>query len=159
MVSVYKALDEKQIEKLSIKDKFKHYKEELDVEIELRYFNWALNSEDYWDRQIHVDVKLKDGYVIEKYTKSGFGEFGYIKPGDTETKDIYRNGENHRVRWSVCCHDVRLPNRSTGKTAFPIVGPENGLQEINSGHLSNLGSNPVCLAKLLKGFSKSHVRI
>ena len=90
MVSIYKALDEKQIEKLSIKDKFKHYKEELDVEIELRYFNWALNSEDYWDRQIHVDVKLKDGYVIEKYTKSGFGEFGYIKPGDTETKDVYR---------------------------------------------------------------------
>ena len=90
MVTVYKALDEKQTEKINIKDKFKHYKEELDVEIELRYFNWALNSEDYWDRQVHLDIKLKDGYVVEKYMKSGFGEFGYIKPGDTETKDIYR---------------------------------------------------------------------
>ena len=90
MVSVYKALDEKHIETLSIKDKFKHYKEELDVEIELRYFNWSLNSEDYWNRQIHVDIKLKDGYVIEKFTKTGFGEFGYIRPGNKETKDIYR---------------------------------------------------------------------
>jgi hypothetical protein len=90
MVDIYKALDERKVESLKIKDKFKHYKEDLDVEIELRYFNWSLNSEDFWNRQIHVDVKMKDGYAIEKFMKTGFGEFGYIRPGNTETKDIYR---------------------------------------------------------------------
>jgi hypothetical protein len=90
MVDIYKALDERKVETLKIKDKFKHYKEDLEVEIELKYFNWALNSEDYWNRQVHVDTKLKDGYVIEKFVKTGFGEFGYIKPGETESKDVYR---------------------------------------------------------------------
>ena len=90
MVNIYKALDEKKVETLKIKDKFKHYKEDLEVEIELKYFNWALNSEDFWNRQIHIDVKMKDGYVIEKFVKSGFGEFGYVKPGETESKDVYR---------------------------------------------------------------------
>jgi hypothetical protein len=90
MVEIYKVLDEKKIETLKIKDKFKHYKEDLEVEIELKYFNWALNSEDFWNRQVHIDVKMKDGYVIEKFVKNGFGEFGYVKPGDTETKDVYR---------------------------------------------------------------------
>ena len=90
MVEAYKALDEKKVEKLSIKDKFKHYKEELDVEIDLKYFNWSLNPDDFWNRQVHIDIKMKDGYVIEKFVKNGFGEFGYIKPGDTETKDQYR---------------------------------------------------------------------
>ena len=90
MVDIYKVLDEKKIETLKIKDKFKHYKEDLEVDIELKYFNWALNSEDFWNRQVHIDVKMKDGYVIEKFVKNGFGEFGYVKPGDTETKDVYR---------------------------------------------------------------------
>ena len=90
LVEVYKVLDEKKVEKLTIKDKFKHYKEELEVEIDLKYFNWALNPDDFWNRQIHVDIKMKDGYVIEKFVKNGFGEYGYVKPGETETKDVYR---------------------------------------------------------------------
>ena len=90
MVQIYKALDEKKAEKLSIKDKFKQGKDEIDVQVELEYFNWALNNEDYWDRQIHVETSLKDGYVIEKFVKNGFGELGYVKPGDSATKDVYR---------------------------------------------------------------------
>ena len=90
MVEVYKALDEKKVEKLSIKDKFRHYKEDLDVEINLTYFNWSLKPEDFWNRQIHVDTKMKDGYIIEKFVKNGFGEFAYVRPGETETKDVYR---------------------------------------------------------------------
>ena len=90
MVKVYRALDEKKAEKLSIKDKFKQGKEEVDVQVELEYFNWALNSDDYWDRQIHVETSLKDGYVVEKFVKNGFGELGFVKPGDSATKDVYR---------------------------------------------------------------------
>ncbi|MFN8005932.1 MAG: hypothetical protein U0V70_02650 [Terriglobia bacterium] len=90
MVTIYKTLDGKNVEKLNMKDKFKHYKEDLDVDIELRYFNWALRPEDYWNRQVHIDVKLKDGYVIEKFVKNGFGEFGYVKAGDKDSKDVYR---------------------------------------------------------------------
>jgi hypothetical protein len=90
MVEVYKALDEKKLEKLSIKDKFKHYKEDLDVEISLTYFNWSLKPDDYYNRQIHVDTKMKDGYVIETFVKNGFGEFANVVPGETATKDVYR---------------------------------------------------------------------
>lgn len=90
MVEVYKALDERKVEKLSIKDKFKHYKEDLDVEISLTYFNWSLKPDDFWDRQVNVETKMKDGYVIEKFVKNGFGEFAFVPAGETATKDVYR---------------------------------------------------------------------
>jgi hypothetical protein len=89
-VLVYKALDEKKATSLKAKDKYKQDKTEEDVEVVLSYFNWALSDEDYWNRQITIDTKTTDGFVIEKIVKSGFGDLGYIKPGDTKTQDVYR---------------------------------------------------------------------
>jgi hypothetical protein len=89
-VQIYKALDGQKATSLKAKDKYKQDKTEEDVEIVLSYFNWALSEEDYWNRQITIDTKTTDGFVIEKLVKSGFGDFGYVKPGDTKTQDVYR---------------------------------------------------------------------
>ena len=90
MVQVYQALDAKKTEKLTQKEKYKQDKTEEDVEVILSYFNWAVSDDDYWNRQITIDTKTTDGFVIEKIVKSGFGELGYVKQGDTKTQDVYR---------------------------------------------------------------------
>jgi hypothetical protein len=90
MVQVYQALDAKKTEKLSHKEKYKQDKSEEDVEVVLSYFNWAVSDDDYWNRQITIDTKTTDGFVVEKIVKSGFGELGYVKQGDTKTQDVYR---------------------------------------------------------------------
>ena len=90
LVLIYKALDEKKATSMKVKEKYKHDKTEEDVEIVLSYFNWAVADDDYWNRQISVDTKTTDGFIIEKMVKSGFGELGYVKPGETKTQDVYR---------------------------------------------------------------------
>jgi len=90
MVQVYQALDAKKTEKLTHKEKYKQDKSEEDVEVVLSYFNWAVSDDDYWNRQISIDTKTTDGFVVEKMVKSGFGELGYVKQGDTKTQDVYR---------------------------------------------------------------------
>ena len=90
MVQVYQALDAKKTEKLSHKEKYKQDKSEEDVEVVLSYFNWAVSDDDYWNRQITIDTKTTDGFVVEKIVKSGFGELGFVKQGDTKTQDVYR---------------------------------------------------------------------
>jgi len=89
-VEIYRALDEKKITTLKTKDKYKQDKAEEDVEVVLSYFNWAVSEEDYWNRQITIDTKTTDGFVIEKIVKSGFGELGYVKPGEIKSQDVYR---------------------------------------------------------------------
>lgn len=89
-VRVYKALDEKKVTKLTLKDKYKQDKTVEDVEIILSYYNWATSDDDFWNRQISLDTKTHDGFVIEKIVKSGFGDFGYVKAGDSKTQDVYR---------------------------------------------------------------------
>lgn len=90
MVQIYQTLDEKKATKLTAKDKYRHDKTEEDVEIVLSYFNWAVADDDYWNRQITLDTKTTDGFVVEKMVKSGFGELGYVKEGDKKTQDVYR---------------------------------------------------------------------
>jgi hypothetical protein len=90
MVQVYQALDAKKTEKLTHKEKYKQDKSEEDVEVILSYFNWAVSDDDYWNRQISIDTKTTDGFVVEKIVKSGFGELGYVKQGDTKSQDVYR---------------------------------------------------------------------
>ncbi len=90
MVQIYQTLDEKKATKLTVKDKYKHDKTEEDVELVLSYFNWAVSDDDYWNRQITLEVKTTDGFVVEKIVKSGFGDLGYVKEGDTKTQDLYR---------------------------------------------------------------------
>jgi hypothetical protein len=90
LVTIYKALDEQKATSLKAKDKYKHDKTEEDVEIVLSYFNWAVAEDDYWNRQISIDTKTTDGFIVEKMVKSGFGELGYVKPGDAKTQDVYR---------------------------------------------------------------------
>ena len=90
MVQVYQALDAKKTDKLSHKEKYKQDKSEEDVEVVLSYFNWAVSDDDYWNRQISIDTKTTDGFIVEKIVKSGFGELGYVKQGDTKTQDVYR---------------------------------------------------------------------
>lgn len=90
MVEVYKALDEKKSEKLTFKDKYKQDKTESDVELIILYYNWAVAPDDYWNRQISIDTKSKDGFVIEKIAKSGFGELGFVKPGEKKTQDVFK---------------------------------------------------------------------
>ncbi len=89
-VQVYRVLDENKANKLTFKEKYKHDKTEEDVEIVVNYFNWAVSDDDYWNRQLSIDIKNKDGFVIEKIVKSGFGELGYVKEGDQKTQDIFR---------------------------------------------------------------------
>jgi len=90
MVQVYQALDAKKTEKLTQKEKYKHGQSEEDVEVELSYFNWSVADDDYWNRQITIATKTADGFVVEKIVKTGFGELGYVKEGDSKTQDIYR---------------------------------------------------------------------
>ena len=90
MVQVYQALDAKKTEKLTHKERYKQDKSEEDVEVVLSYFNWAVTDDDYWNRQISIDTKTTDGFLVEKIVKSGFGELGYVKQGDTKTQDVYR---------------------------------------------------------------------
>jgi hypothetical protein len=90
MVQVYQALDAKKTEKLTHKEKYKQDKSEEDVEVVLSYFNWAVSDDDYWNRQISIDTKTTDGFIVEKIVKSGFGELGFVKEGDAKTQDVYR---------------------------------------------------------------------
>jgi hypothetical protein len=89
-VSVYKALDEKKAEKLSFKDRYRVDKSDQDVEIVIAYYNWSVSPEDFWNRQINIETKTKEGYVVEKITKSGFGDLGYVKAGDPKTQDSFK---------------------------------------------------------------------
>jgi hypothetical protein len=89
-VEVYRTLDEKKVTTLKMKDKYRHDKMEEDVEVILSYFNWGVSDDDYWNRQITIDTKTTDGFVIEKIVKSGFGDLGYVKPGETKTQDVFR---------------------------------------------------------------------
>jgi hypothetical protein len=89
-VHVYNLLDEKKADKLTFKDKYKQDKTELDVDVVISYYNWALSGDDYWNRQISIETKNKEGFVIEKIVKSGFGDLGYVKPGDKKTQDVFR---------------------------------------------------------------------
>ena len=89
-VSVYKALDEKKAEKLTFKDRYKIDKAEEPVEIVVTYYNWSVSPEDYWNRQINIETKNKEGFVMEKINKSGFGDLGYVKPGDKKTLDSFK---------------------------------------------------------------------
>jgi hypothetical protein len=89
-VSVYKALDEKKAEKLNFKDRYRVDKSDQEVEIVITYYNWSVNPDDFWNRQINIETKTKEGYVVEKITKSGFGDLGYLKPGDKKTLDSFR---------------------------------------------------------------------
>jgi hypothetical protein len=90
MVRVYQTLDAKKTEKLTLKEKYKQDKSEEDVEVILSYFNWAVSDDDYWNRQITIDTKTTDGFIVEKIVKSGFGDLGYVKQGDSKTQDVYR---------------------------------------------------------------------
>lgn len=90
MVQVYQALDAKKTEKLTHKEKYKQDKSEEDVEVVLSYFNWAVSDDDFWNRQISIDTKTTDGFIVEKIVKSGFGELGFVKQGDSKTQDVYR---------------------------------------------------------------------
>jgi len=90
MVSVYKILDDQKSERLTFKDKYKQDKTESDVDLIVSYYNWAVGPEDYWNRQISIDTKNKEGFVIEKIVKSGFGELGFVKPGEKKTQDVFR---------------------------------------------------------------------
>jgi len=90
MVDVYKTLDEKKSENLTFKDKYKQDKGEIDVELAISYYDWAVAPDDYWNRQINIHTKNKDGFVIERIVKSGFGELGFIKPGEKKTQDIFK---------------------------------------------------------------------
>ncbi|MEW5974881.1 MAG: hypothetical protein AB1898_03635 [Acidobacteriota bacterium] len=89
-VQLYKRLDEKQESKLTLKDKYKVNDSESDVEVVVTYFNWSLGSDDFWNRQISFDTKNKDGFIIEKIVKSGFGDLGYVKSGDEKTLDVFK---------------------------------------------------------------------
>jgi len=89
-VQVYKLLDEKKADRLTFKDKYKQDKTESDVDIVVSYYNWSVSADDYWNRQISIDIKIKEGFVIEKIVKSGFGELGYVKAGDKKTQDVFR---------------------------------------------------------------------
>ncbi len=90
MVDVYKTLDEKKSEKLTFKDKYKQDKTESDVDVVILYYNWSVSPDDYWNRQISIDTKNKEGFVIEKIVKSGFGELGFVKPGEKKTQDVFK---------------------------------------------------------------------
>ena len=90
MVEVYKALDEKKSERLTFKDKYKQEKTEADVDVIVSYYNWSVGPDDYWNRQISIDTKNKEGFVIEKIVKSGFGELGFVKPGEKKTQDVFK---------------------------------------------------------------------
>lgn len=90
MVQVYQALDAKKADKLTHKEKYKQDKSEEDVEVVLSYFNWSVSDDDYWNRQISIDTKTTDGFIVEKIVKSGFGELGFVKEGDSKTQDVYR---------------------------------------------------------------------
>ena len=89
-VSVYKALDEKKAEKLTFKDKYKVDKADEDVEVIISYYNWSVNADDFWNRQLNIEIKTKEGFVVEKISKSGFGELGYVKTGEKKTLDSYK---------------------------------------------------------------------
>jgi hypothetical protein len=89
-VQVYKALDEKKADKLTFKDKYKVDKSNEDVEIIVTYYNWSVSPEDFWNRQITIDTKTKEGIVVEKIQKSGFGDLGYVKSGDKKTLDSFK---------------------------------------------------------------------
>jgi hypothetical protein len=89
-VQVYKALDEKKADKLTFKDKYKVDKANEDVEIIVTYYNWSVSPEDFWNRQITIDTKTKEGIVVEKIQKSGFGDLGYVKSGDKKTLDSFK---------------------------------------------------------------------
>jgi hypothetical protein len=89
-VSIYKTLDMKKAEKLSFKDKYRQEKTDMEVEIVFSYYNWAVNDDDYWNRQLNIETKTKEGDVIEKIVKSGFGDLGYVKKGDPKTQDVFR---------------------------------------------------------------------
>ena len=62
----------------------------MEVEIVFSYYNWAVNDDDYWNRQLNIETKTKEGDVIEKIVKSGFGDLGYVKKGDPKTQDVFR---------------------------------------------------------------------
>lgn len=89
-VSVYKNLDDKKAEKLTFKDRYRVDKADQEVEIVITYYNWSVSPEDYWNRQISIDTKTKEGFVVEKITKSGFGDLGFVKPGDKKTLDTFK---------------------------------------------------------------------
>ncbi len=90
MVQVYKALDTKKTDRLTFKEKYKVDKTDTDIEVVVSYYNWAVNDEDYWNRQLSIEFKTMDGYVVEKIVKSGFGDLGYKKKGDDKTQDVYK---------------------------------------------------------------------
>ncbi len=90
MVQVYKALDSKKTDRLTFKEKYKVDKTDTDIEVVLSYYNWAINDEDFWNRQLSIEFKTTDGYVVEKIVKSGFGDLGYVKKGDDKTQDVYK---------------------------------------------------------------------
>ncbi len=90
MVKAYKALDAKKAERLTFTEKYKVDKSDVDVDVVVSYYNWAINAEDFWNRQLSIEFKTKDGYVVEKIVKSGFGELGFIKKGDSKTQDSYK---------------------------------------------------------------------
>ncbi|MEW5974806.1 MAG: hypothetical protein AB1898_03255 [Acidobacteriota bacterium] len=89
-VKVYKALDNAQKTHLTFKDRQKVGQHEVDVDVVVDYFNWCLSDDDFWNRQLSIEIRNKDGFVIEKIVKSGFGELGFILAGETKTRDAYR---------------------------------------------------------------------
>ncbi len=90
MVQVYKTLDSKKTDRLTFKEKYKVEKTDTDIEVVLSYYNWAINDEDFWNRQLSIEFKTTDGFVVEKIVKSGFGDLGYVKKGDDKTQDVYK---------------------------------------------------------------------
>jgi hypothetical protein len=90
MVKVYKALDAKKADRLTFNEKYKVDKTDVDIEVVVSYYNWAVNDEDFWNRQLSIEFKTKDGFVVEKILKSGFGDLGYVKKGDDKTQDVYK---------------------------------------------------------------------
>jgi hypothetical protein len=90
VVQVYKALDAKKTDRLTFKEKYKVDKTDTDIEVVLSYYNWSINDEDFWNRQLSIEFKTMDGFIVEKIVKSGFGELGYVKKGDDKTQDVYK---------------------------------------------------------------------
>jgi hypothetical protein len=90
VVQIYKALDAKKTDRLTFKEKYKVDKTETDIEVVLSYYNWSVNDDDFWNRQLSIEFKTTDGFIVEKIVKSGFGDLGYVKKGDDKTQDVYK---------------------------------------------------------------------
>lgn len=120
-VQVYKALDAKKADHLTFKDKYRQEKGDIDVDIAITYYNWSVSDDDYWNRQINIETKNKDGDVIEKIVKSGFGDLGYVKKGDAKTQDTFNKEKVTTTATTSRAIMVELPIGDAEKQRYRSV--------------------------------------